>query len=67
MSYIFYQPVAKDFELIEEMLAWAKERCPSYITNDYLRGPNGDQYRLYFSEAKDHAWFSLRWSWKLSR
>ena len=62
MSYIFYQPVAKDFELIEEMLAWAKERCPSYITNDYLRGPNGDQYRLYFSESKDHAWFSLRWS-----
>ena len=62
MSYIFYQPVARDFELIEEMLAWAKECCPSYITNDYLRGPNGDQYRLYFSEAKDHAWFSLRWS-----
>jgi len=48
--------------LIEEMLAWAKECCPSYITNDYLRGPNGDQYRLYFSEAKDYAWFSLKWS-----
>ena len=62
MSYIFYQPVARDFELIEEMLAWAKERCPSYITNYYLRGPNGDQYLLYFGEAKDHAWFSLRWS-----
>jgi hypothetical protein len=62
MSYIFYQPVAKDFVLILKMIAWAKERCPSYITNDYLRGPNGDQYRLYFSEAKDHAWFSLRWS-----
>jgi hypothetical protein len=62
MSYIFYQPVTNEFELIEEMLSWAKERCPSYITNDYLRGPNGDQYRLYFSEEKDYAWFSLRWS-----
>ena len=62
MSYIFYQPVAKDSELITEMLAWAKERCPSYITNDYLRGPNGDQYRLYFSEPKDYAWFILRWT-----
>jgi hypothetical protein len=61
MSYIFYQPVAKDSELITEMLAWAKERCPSYITNDYLRGPNGDQYRLYFSDERDRTFFMLKW------
>ena len=62
MSYIFYQPVAKDSTLIEEMLSWAKERCPSYITNDSLRGPNGDQYRMYFSDEADRTFFTLRWS-----
>ena len=61
-EYIFYQPVAQDFQSIKAMLAWAKANCPSYITNDYLRRGDGDFYRLYFGKEKDFVVFALRWS-----
>ena len=62
-DYIFYQPVvANDYTVIEKMLSWAKENCPSYITNDYLVRGDGDFYRLYFKEEKDYNWFMLKWS-----
>jgi hypothetical protein len=61
-EYIFYQPVAQDFQTITAMLAWAKANCPSYITNDYVIMGDGDFYRLYFGQEKDFAWFQLRWS-----
>jgi len=39
-------------------LEWAKENCPSYITN--LVGPDyGIVY--YFSDEKDAVLFMLRW------
>lgn len=48
-----------------EPLAWAKEHCPSYISNDLHR----DGYKTYdhtcidyfFSDEQDAMWFALRW------
>jgi hypothetical protein len=52
-----------------EQLGWAKEHCPSYITNDsyYSSTPpalyiDDVYYRFYFSEASDATLFALRWS-----
>ena len=59
-----------------EALDWAKENCPSYITNDFHfceagNGSNGnDWYGSYdhtkidyfFAEEKDATLFALRWS-----
>ena len=46
-------------------LVWAKEHCPSYITND-LHKNEYEQYDLekidyFFSEEKDVIWFKLKW------
>ena len=44
-----------------EPLDWAKEKCPSYITNDAVQ-KNGDYYyRFYFSQERDLTAFILRW------
>jgi len=58
---------------IDQALAWAKENCDSYITNDgYIIdvdvfGKPGwmtreTRYRFYFGQEKDAAMFSLRWA-----
>ena len=61
-DYIFYQPVdTRDYRVIEAMLEWAYENCPSGFGNDYLRRGDGDFYRLYFSDEKEFAWFKLKW------
>lgn len=49
-----------------EPLEWAKQYCPSYITNDMHQ----DGYYTYdhtkidyhFADEKDAVWFALRWS-----
>jgi hypothetical protein len=53
-------------------LAWAKENCPSYITNESvnttrLKKVSGgwvpdSNIVYYFSNEKDAMWFVLRWS-----
>lgn len=54
-----------------EMLSWAKENCPSYITNTSRRKElatgNHISYYVYvidyhFSEERDATWFTLRWA-----
>ena len=62
MSYIFYSPASKPFKQTEEMLVWAKDNCPSYITNDAEKSKDGWYYRFYFGQEKDYIWFFLRWS-----
>lgn len=64
MSYIFYSPISKPFWETEEMLKFAKENCPSYITNDVeVRKPHEWYYhRFYFGDEKDYIVFVLRWS-----
>ncbi len=53
-------------------LEWAKENCPSYITNDENRERNGlimvdggwaKEYYIdyFFSDEKDATMFALRW------
>jgi hypothetical protein len=56
-----------------ETVNWAKENCPSYITND-IEPPipprtmrNGaldsmPNIRYYFSDERDAMWFKLRWA-----
>jgi hypothetical protein len=48
-----------------QALTWAKEHCPSYITNDmHMDGYNTyDKNKLdfHFSEEKDAIMFMLRW------
>jgi hypothetical protein len=47
-------------------LQWAKENCPSYITNTAeVVGPVGDSkyvVHYYFSNERDVVVFSLRWT-----
>ena len=49
-----------------EPLNWAKENCPSYITNDmHQDGYNTyDHTRIdyHFSDEKDALMFALKWS-----
>ena len=61
MSYIFYWPLTKAFKDTEELLAWAKKYCPSYITNDVEKRKDDWYYRFHFSEEKDYMLFKLRW------
>jgi hypothetical protein len=46
-------------------LAWDKEHCPSYITNDVHKNTNesgqGVLIDYFFSEGKDAMVFMLRW------
>jgi hypothetical protein len=47
-------------------LTWAKEHCPSYITNDlHMDGYNTyDHTKIdyFFSNKEDAAYFALTWS-----
>ena len=45
-----------------EPLDWAKENCPSYITNDAVQIRGQYYYRFYFSNEKDRMWFTLKWA-----
>jgi hypothetical protein len=48
-----------------EPLTWAKEHCPSYITNDVHKNTNesgqGVLIDYFFREEKDAMVFMLRW------
>lgn len=45
-----------------EVLAWAKEHCPSYITNTGFENGDGETfYTFYFDNPKDSLTFTLRW------
>ena len=54
------------FNPFREPLDWAKENCPSYITNDiHMDGYNTYDYTridYHFSDAEDALMFKLRWS-----
>ena len=51
-------------------LEWAKDNCPSYITNsvdviyesDDQRFPTGFVMKYHFYDEKDAVMFALRWS-----
>lgn len=53
-----------------EALEWAKENCPSYITNASNPSISStDKYSwpaphidYFFSDEKDATWFRLRWA-----
>ncbi len=46
-------------------LAWAKEHCPEYITNDvHMDGYNtydNTKIDYFFTTSRDAVFFSLRW------
>lgn len=45
-----------------DILTWAKEHCPSYITNTGILNKNDDSvYTFYFAEERDSLTFMLRW------
>jgi len=44
-----------------EPLRWAKQNCPSYITNDGVIIDGQYHYRFYFGREQDQIMFSLRW------
>lgn len=62
MSYIFRIPISRDYGEIISMLKWAKDHCPSFITNNVEFNTDRHCYRFYFADEKDYTWFSLRWS-----
>jgi hypothetical protein len=52
-------------------LEWAKEHCPSYITNDRTPGPpryytthsiDDIKIRFYFGNKRDATAFALKWA-----
>ena len=45
-----------------EPLKWAKDYCPSYITNDTVMKGGRYYYRFFFGSEKDCTLFALRWS-----
>lgn len=51
---------------VEPRNNWAREHCPSYITNVLDLGPDGMPFapsiKYYFGEEKDAVMFTLRWS-----
>lgn len=46
-----------------EILRWAKEYCPSYITNcgTYGEYDTAIRYQFYFGSDKDALAFTLKW------
>lgn len=54
------------YDPVWEAMTWAKEKCPSYITNDMHQ----DGYNTYdhtkidffFSDEKDALLFALKWT-----
>jgi len=57
--------VTLPYDVYWEALTWAKEHCPSYITNDtHMDGYNTyDDTKIgyHFSDEKDAIMFILRW------
>jgi hypothetical protein len=51
---------------VEPRNNWAREHCPSYITNVLDLGLDGipvaPSIKYYFGEEKDAVMFTLRWS-----
>ena len=45
-----------------EALTWAKQNCPSYITNSAVLKDGLYHYRFYFAQERDQVAFALRWS-----
>jgi len=54
------------FTPLWEPIDWAKEHCPSYISNDiHMDGYNtfdNSKIDYFFGDEKDAMWFKLRWS-----
>jgi hypothetical protein len=51
-----------DDKIALNMLTWAKDHCPSYITNVGILTKNDDTvYTFYFAEERDSLAFILRW------
>lgn len=48
---------------IDEALDYAKDNCPSYITNSVVIDPVtfAPLYKFYFYDEKDAMLFSLKW------
>ncbi len=62
MAYMHYISAHKPTQEVKEALDWAKEHCPSYITN-LAKERDGDWfYEFIFGDRKDCVWFMLRWS-----
>ncbi len=57
--------VTISYDSLWPALEWAKENCPSYITNDaHMDGYNtydNSKIDYHFSDAKDATIFALRW------
>jgi hypothetical protein len=45
-----------------EPLAWVKENCSSYITNDLHQDEYDTYVHYFFGDEKDALMFALRWS-----
>lgn len=44
-----------------EALKWAKQHCPSYITNDAVQINGRYHYRFFFAQERDQMAFALKW------
>ena len=46
-----------------EPMSWAKENCPSYISNTGFlhEDKNDSSIEYYFVDEKDAFWFKMRW------
>jgi len=60
--------VTLPYDPVWQALDWAKENCPSYITNAMahhgkMKSVHGgcDSISYYFGEEKDAVFFALRW------
>ena len=63
--------VTLPYDPVWRAVEWAKENCPSYITNDvepiepdatiYTKRPRPN-IRYYFGDERDAFWFRLRWA-----
>lgn len=56
--------VTLPYDPVWTALNWAKQHCPSYITNDLHRDTTGDpitRIDYFFSDEKDMLLFTLRW------
>jgi hypothetical protein len=68
--------ITLDYDPYWEALKWAKEHCPSYITNSVIRDMDRDRVEIkgvhavsqydrityYFGDKQDAAMFAVRWS-----
>lgn len=45
-----------------EPLIWAKQNCPSYITNDCIQRGGNYYYRFFFGNDRDCVMFTLKWA-----